>query len=144
MRDKVKEGQMWLLLIVIGWVVLWLCGCKQIEYVPVKVEAKDSIYLTKYVKDSVYVEVFKGEKVFKGEEGGNDTIYITETKIVYREKLLIDTMYVEKVDTIQVPYPVERALTKWERARIDWGGWAMLAVVVLSVAVVWLVKSKRK
>lgn len=142
MRDRVKEGQMWLLLIIVGWLILSLCGCKQVEYVPVKVEAKDSIYLTKYVKDSVYVEVFKGEKVFKGEEGGNDTIYITETKIVYREKLLIDTMYVEKVDTIQVPYPVEKKLSKWEQTCVNYGGEAIVMCVVMLFIIGWIAFKK--
>ena len=34
-------------------------------------------------------------------------------------------------DTIQVPYPVEKKLSKWQQAKVDWGGWAMLIVVVL-------------
>lgn len=34
-------------------------------------------------------------------------------------------------DTIQVPYPVEKKLSKWQQAKVDWGGWAMLCVVVL-------------
>lgn len=136
MRDRVKEGQMWLLLIIVGWLVLCLCGCKQIEYVPYKVETKDSIYLTKFVRDSVYIEVFKGEKVFKGEEGENDTIYITETKTVYREKLLTDTMYVERVDSIQVPYPVEKKLSKWQQTCVNYGGEAIVMCVVLIVGLV--------
>ena len=34
-------------------------------------------------------------------------------------------------DTIQVPYPVEKKLSKWQQTKVDWGGWAMLCVVVL-------------
>ena len=34
-------------------------------------------------------------------------------------------------DTIQVPYPVEKKLSKWQQAKVDWGGWALLIVVVL-------------
>lgn len=143
-RDRVKEGQIWLLLIIVGWLVLCLCSCKQIEYVPYKVETKDSIYLTKYVKDSVYVEVFKGEKVFKGEEGENDTIYITETKIVYRVKILIDTMYVEKVDSIQVPYPVEKKLSKWEQTCVNYGGEAIVICVVLLFVIIWMIYKRFK
>ena len=74
MRDRVKEGQMWLLLIIVGWLVLSLCSCKQIEYVPYKVETKDSIYLNKYIRDSIYVTTEK-ETVVK-----NDTIYVTKTQ----------------------------------------------------------------
>ena len=137
-RDKINEGQMWLLLIVIGWVVLWLCCCKSVEYVPVKVIEKDSVYLTTYVRDSVYVESDR-ETITR-----NDTVYVTKTLYKYKEKVTTDTMYIERVDSVEVPYPVARALTKWERTRIDWGGWAMLIVVVLSIVIVWLVRSGRK
>lgn len=36
-----------------------------------------------------------------------------------------------KVDSVSVPYPVEKKLSKWQQAKVDWGGWAMLIVVVL-------------
>ena len=36
-------------------------------------------------------------------------------------------------DTIQVPYPVEKKLSKWQQAKIDWGGWAMLAADVMII-----------
>ena len=36
-------------------------------------------------------------------------------------------------DTIQVPYPVEKKLTKWQQAKVDWGGWAMLGVLVVII-----------
>lgn len=130
MRDRVKEGQMWLLLIIVGWLVLSLCSCKQIEYVPYKVETKDSIYLTKYVKDSVYVTIEK-ETVVK-----NDTIYVTKTQYKYKERLLTDTMYVERIDSIQVPYPVEKKLSKWQQTCVNYGGEAIVMCVVLIVGLV--------
>jgi hypothetical protein len=148
-RDKVKEGQMWLLMIVIGWVVLWLCGCKGVEYVPVKevrtVELQqngmfgskgfrgvdESTKVT--IHDSVVVVVNQ-----QGEEVRREEWHEKETDREYREKYeellaMYESLRSEKTDSVPVPYHVERALTKWERTRIDWGGWAMLAVVVLSV-----------
>lgn len=130
MRDRVKEGQMWLLLIIVGWLVLSLCSCKQVEYVPYKVEAKDSIYLNKYIRDSIYVTTEK-ETVVK-----NDTIYVTKTQYKYKERLLTDTMYVEKIDSIQVPYPVEKKLSKWQQTCVNYGGEAIVMCIVLIVGLV--------
>ncbi len=42
-------------------------------------------------------------------------------------------------DSIQVPYPIEKKLTKWQQAKVDWGGWAMLAVLIISFITVWLI-----
>jgi len=54
----------------------------------------------------------------------------------------------QKTDSIQVPYPVERQLTKWETVKMEAGGWAIGAGSVLLVAlvavIVWLVKVKRR
>ncbi len=50
-----------------------------------------------------------------------------------------------KADSIPVPYPVERELTRWERAKMDFGGMAIGAVAAaVCVAVVWLVKKRSR
>ena len=36
-------------------------------------------------------------------------------------------------DTIQVPYPFEKKLSKWQQTKVDWGGWAMLGVLVVII-----------
>lgn len=56
-----------------------------------------------------------------------------------------DTCFVEHVDSIRVPYPVERKLSRWERAKMDFGGFAMGGfVIAVCVAVAWLIKKFRK
>lgn len=46
-----------------------------------------------------------------------------------------------KTDSISIPYPVERELTRWQRTKMDFGGMAMGAlVIVLCFAVAWLIK----
>lgn len=53
-----------------------------------------------------------------------------------------------KTDSIAVPYPVERKLTKWEQTKMDLGGMAIGGTTVLAVVVagmaVWLIKIKRR
>lgn len=50
-----------------------------------------------------------------------------------------------KADSVPVPYPVERELSRWERVKVDYGGFALgLAGSVLAVAVIWLAKKFRR
>lgn len=50
-----------------------------------------------------------------------------------------------KADTIPVPYPVEKKLTRWEQTKMDFGGFALGGVAVaLCVAVIWLIRKFRK
>lgn len=50
-----------------------------------------------------------------------------------------------KADSIQVPYPVERRLNRWEQTKQDVGGWAIVALaVVVCVAVVWIARRFRR
>lgn len=45
----------------------------------------------------------------------------------------IKTYTIIKTDSVRVPYPVERKLSKWQQFRLDFGGWAMgvLALVIV-------------
>lgn len=107
------------------------------EYHNVYVNKHDT--LTKY--DSVYQEVFV-DRYVKG-----DTIYLTKTKVDYRFRNLYKTRYRDslKIDSIRVPYPVERKLNKWESLKMGVGGWAIggfSAVIIALIAyiVAWLIK----
>ena len=70
--------------------------------------------------------------------------------LIERNKLLqkISNEKTHKVDTIMqrdsipVPYPVEKPLTKWERWKMDAGGWAMGAVAAVLVILVILKVTK--
>lgn len=48
-------------------------------------------------------------------------------------------------DTIRVPYPVERELTRWQQTKMDFGGFALGGfAIALCVAVAWIIKKFRK
>ena len=107
------------------------------EYHNVYVNKHDT--LTKH--DSVYQKEFV-DRYVKG-----DTIYLTKTKVDYRFRNLYKTRYRDslKIDSIRVPYPVERKLNKWESLKMEVGGWAiggLSAVVIALIAyiVTWLVR----
>lgn len=107
------------------------------EYHNVYVNKHDT--LTKH--DSVYQKEFV-DRYVKG-----DTIYLTKTKVDYRFRNLYKTKFRDslKIDSIRVPYPVERKLNKWESLKMEVGGWAiggLSAVVIALIAyiVTWLVR----
>ena len=58
--------------------------------------------------------------------------------------LLTQQLASVKADSIPVPYPVERQLTRWERTKMDFGGMAIGGLIVAVIAVAWLVFKKRK
>ena len=123
-------------------VLMMLQGCRTKyvsvpEYHNVSVNKHDT--LTKH--DSVYQKEFV-DRYVKG-----DTIYLTKTKVDYRFRNLYKTRYRDslKIDSIRVPYPIERKLNKWENLKMEVGGWAiggLSAVVIALIAyiVTWLVR----
>lgn len=108
-------------------------SCRSIKYVPVESIQYDSVYLNKVVKDSIYIK--DSVLLVKG-----DTIIEYRYKYIYQYKDKTDTLYVTKIDSVQVPYPVEKQLTWWQQFQIDVGGWAIgiaaISVVILIVMIV--------
>lgn len=109
------------------------------QYIPVETvrteyKTRDSIRVDSvYQQDSVYVLV-------KG-----DTIYQYRYKYLYKYQYLNRTDTVIKVDSVQVPYPVERKLTRWQSIKMELGGWAFGIIIVFALIIAgWLVYRLRK
>ncbi len=130
--------------VVIGWVLIAvlavMClGCKSVQYVPVETVRTDTCYVNKIRTDSVYVR----DSVVV--ERGGDTIKVTAWR--WRERYVVqrDTIYRSKMDSIAVPYPVERKLSRWEKTKQDIGGIAIGAfIAVVSAVVIWLAIKKMR
>lgn len=105
--------------------VVW--SCRTTEYVPVEVIRTDTTYINKVQRDSIY----QLDSIYIVDRG--DTVLITKTKYLYKDRMVRDTVYMSKTDSIQVPYPIERKLTRWEQLRLDVGGWAMGVIIVMVV-----------
>lgn len=128
---------LWLLLVLA--VLSLLAGCRQVRYVPVETVRLDSIYLTKTLRDSIV----RYDSVYVRDKG--DTLYVERWKYLYRDKVRVDTMVSVRVDTLSVPYPVERELTRWQRLKLELGGWAFGIIVTAALVIVgWLVYKSRK
>lgn len=89
-----------------------ICSCRTVKYVPVETVKVDTTYINKLQRDSIYML----DSVYVKEKG--DTVLIEKYKYLYRDKLVRDTMYISKVDSIQVPYPVEKEFTWWLKIKI--------------------------
>ena len=89
----------------------------------------DTIYINKLQRDSIYMY----DSVFVKDKG--DTVFVEKYKYLYRDKLVRDTLYINRTDSVQVPYPVEKELTKWQQFRMDFGGWA-IGIVIITILIV--------
>lgn len=123
-------------------VLMMLQGCRT-KYV--SVPEYHNVYVNKHDTLTKHDSVYQKEFVDRYVKG--DTIYLTKTKVDYRFRNLYKTRYRDslKIDSIRVPYPIERKLNKWENLKMEVGGWAiggLSAVVIALIAyiVTWLVR----
>lgn len=108
---------------------IWFTSCR-IQYVPVETvrteyKTRDSIRIDSiYQQDSVYVLV-------KG-----DTVYQYKYKYLYKYQYLNRTDTVTKIDSVQVPYPVERKLSRWQSLKMELGGRAFGLIFIITLIVI--------
>lgn len=123
--------------IAVAIALLLLFGsCRSIRYVPVETIRTDSLYLTVHKRDSVHIK----DSVYIMDKG--DTVFVNRYHIAYRDKVICDTAYIERVITNDVPYPVERELTWWQKTKLEIGEFSIGIILVLLIVVIWLVKKK--
>ncbi|MFK2454494.1 hypothetical protein ACIXPE_19515 [Bacteroides fragilis] len=107
-------------------------GCRTTQYVPVETikteyKTRDSIRIDSvYRRDSIYVI------------DREDTVYIYKERYLYKYLYLnrIDTVI--KTDSVQIPYPVEKALTRWQKAKIELGGWAFGGLICIAIILLYI------
>lgn len=126
--DRWKLTGIWLLIAMV--LLVMLTGCKT-KYVSVpeyhtqyvvrtdSVEKWDSIYL----HDSTYI--------YKVGDTVSVYVYRDKYKYKYLDRIHIDTLI--KTDSIRVPYPVEKRLTKWERVKMETGGISLVIICVIII-----------
>lgn len=109
----------------IAIIALLLCvGCTTTKYVPIEsvhTEYRDRVNVQRdsiYLRDSIYIES-------KG-----DTIKIERWRDRWRDRIIRDTINVQRTDTIQNIVEVEKPLTMMQKAKIAIGNIAIVAVFV--------------
>ena len=111
-------------------VCLMIVSCRSVKYVPVETVKTDSVYVNKVQRDSIRLQ----DSIFVFVKG--DTVRIEKYKYLYRDRVVRDTVYKVQCDTIRVPYPVEKPLTRWQKWKLDLGGFAMAAIAIAVLVVV--------
>lgn len=119
------------ILIILLMSAIW--SCRTTEYVPVEIVKTDTTYINKVQRDSIY----QLDSIYILDRG--DTVLITKTKYLYKDRMVRDTVYRSRTDSIQIPYPVERKLTQWEQFRLDIGGWAMGGFIVIIIFMIFYI-----
>ena len=107
---------------------------------PIEVVRTDSLMISELMRDSIFVR----DSVYVRERG--DTVYLYKDKYVYVLREVADTMYIERVREVDVPVMVERKLSAWERLKDEYGGWAMvlLLIVLYWKTTNWLARKTRR
>lgn len=114
---------------------LLLVGCSTVKYVPVETVRTERV--TEH--DSIFVEVVKSDSVVITKQG--DTVYVDRWHTLYKDRWRDRWRDSIRTDSVQVPYPVEKQLGRFQQFCLDWGkltlGGSILAVVLI---IVWLVR----
>lgn len=156
---------------------LCFTSCSHRVYVPVQSIRTDTIYMSKkdsvHIKDSLItrqvittrdsVAIHDSVVIVKDEQGNikeklivryRDRWHATQDnlmlqRMIDRYKASNDSLRATMKEHIEVPKVVERELSRWEKLKMDVGGWAIgaMSTVLLGVIgyiVVWLLKKYRK
>lgn len=104
-----------------------LYSCKSIQYVPVETMKRDTTYLSQTKIDSIYHR----DSIYVERKG--DTMYLSKYKYLYKYIEKRDTLWREKVDTIQIAYPVEAQLTKWQKIKINIDEYLKTTIILIII-----------
>ena len=139
--EKVK-GLFWGLL-----VCLLLASCRTVKYVPVPSVSVDSVYVDMWLRDSVYLH----DSVFVNHYSKGDTVFVDKvvTKYKYKDRWRYDTVAIVRVDSVRVPYPVEKDLSIWEMTKIVFCSPLVVGIVLITAGCIgwlisWLAKKLQK
>ena len=123
-----------------------LASCRTV-YVPVESVHSDTLIINKWQHDSVFIETLKHDSITIREKG--DTVFVnrwhTEWRDRWRDREVHDTVMSIKVDSIPVPYPVEKKVPFWEKAKLASIGFSASTLIIAVVGLlVWIRKRYRR
>lgn len=126
------------------FLVLAITGCASQKVVTVEHVTHDTIRITQQQRDSIVLH----DSIHVSERTQGDTVFVEVTRwhTQYRDRLLLDSIYAVRTDSVPVPYPVEKkvpsALSWFQKMEIWLGRFVLVSLAVL--AVVWMAKRKTR
>ena len=156
---------------------LCLTSCSHRVYVPVQSIRTDTIYMSRkdsvHIKDSLItrqvinirdsVAIHDSIVIIKDEQGNikeklivryRDRWHATQDNLMLQRllshyKASNDILRALRKEYKEVPVPVEKKLSRWQKIKMDVGGWAIGAMstfllAIIGYIVVWLLKKYRK
>lgn len=107
---------------------IWFTSCRT-QYVPV-----ETVRIEYRTRDSVrYDSIYKHDSIFYLIKG--DTVYKYVRQVEYKYLFINRTDTILKTDSVQVPYPVEKQLSRWQSLKMELGGWAF-GIIILFVLII--------
>lgn len=138
-----------------------ICSCRTIKYVPVESYA-DSVVVEKLVEVQLPPDSATIRALLECDENGKVVLSwldIANSKnaqamftidslgnLLAKMKTQPDTVYlpskeVTVTNEVKVPYPIEKELTRWQKIRLNIGGWIIgivLGIIILIVGIVYI------
>lgn len=108
-------------------IVIIVSSCRSVRYIPTETIKSDSTYHAVQHRDSIYIK----DSIYIDVQRGQDTVYRYETKwrTIYKDVLRTDTFYVNTTDSIPYMVEVEKKLNRWEQVKQTIGGYAILLIL---------------
>lgn len=143
-KRLLKEFGMMLLAFVVSMVICGVIGmltsCRSVKYVPVpeyhtEYKTRTDSFVKRdsvWVKDSVWLWI------------QSDTVYKEHWHTKYRDRYVYrnKTDTVMQTDSVRMPYPVEKELSRWEETKMNLFVPIALLCVVFFVTLLWLIKRR--
>ena len=136
MRRKIQnilvEITAWIVaLTIFGACTAIIVGCspKTIEHIQVKT---DTCYIQKWQRDSIYIN----DSIYVVEKQTGDTVRITTDRwhTRWRDRIVRDTAYISKTDTVKVSKTIEKPIPFKEKASLFAAGIIAAFLMVLFLA----------
>lgn len=138
------------------FIVMLLAGCSSTKYVPigsdVKIVEKETMVPVPVPADSATIRALlacdKNGKVvlqwFDTEKSKNAQLQFAIDSLgnmLAKMKSVPDTIYAPSKETtiereVRIPYPVEKELTRWQKVKVELGGWAFGIIVAFAIYII--------